>query len=101
MNDDLSDEAFMGWYQPADDGDYPTSDAAWQECRRRAMEVIEIKDKALKLVHSLHQEELEKERRKAFEAGMYSMAYPGHIFSTDHIEVAYRAFLKEREDVTK
>lgn len=76
---DLSDEAFMGWYQPADDGDYPTSDAAWQECRRRA------------------QIQLEKERREAFEAGMYSMAYQGYRFSSDHIETAYRAFLQSRE----
>ena len=74
MNDtDTSDKAmFAESDQFEKNACFPSEafQAGWRECRRRGeaqteelRELIEVKDKALKLAHSLYQEEMESRKK--------------------------------------
>src|SRR5258708_34272213 len=75
----------------------------WAECRRRAEAHIEelnrwikVKDKALFVLKSLYDEEIEKARREAFEAGWPEVTPNGTESNEKRAKISQAAYLSWR-----
>lgn len=102
---DLSDKAadiefkkrYAGYSGQRDDVYDISFWGGWKECRRRALAQIEqLQSEVVAAIDEKHwvENQLEQERREAFEAGFSKALYGTNGIDRDE---AYRVFLQERE----